>query len=86
MVAYKVRDISSSHATQDIILAKAKIGLAGPEIINQCMNIMGGMSYTEKLPIVTTFRDIQAASIMLPTSNLLFLWLGRSLLELNLLD
>ena len=79
-------DLSAPNAILDVLLSKAEIAEVGIHIVNECMTLMGGKGYVEPSPIADALRDIRAASVMSPTSDLLYLWAGRSRLGLSLLD
>ena len=49
------------------------------------MTICGGMAYSDKSRVSQTLRNARASHVMSPTTDLLKIWIGRSLLGLPLL-
>jgi len=49
------------------------------------MTLCGGMAYRENSRVAQMLRDARAGHVMAPTTELLKLWLGRSLLGIPLL-
>jgi alkylation response protein AidB-like acyl-CoA dehydrogenase len=50
------------------------------------MKICGGSAFRKELGIERHFRDARAARVMAPTTDVLFDFIGRSLLGLPLID
>jgi alkylation response protein AidB-like acyl-CoA dehydrogenase len=49
------------------------------------MTLCGGVAYRENSRVSQMLRDARASHVMAPTTDLLKLWLGRSLLGMPLL-
>jgi alkylation response protein AidB-like acyl-CoA dehydrogenase len=54
-------------------------------LANEAMTICGGSAYRENSRVSQMLRDARASHVMSPTTDLLKLWTGRSLLGLPLL-
>lgn len=68
-----------------ILSCKAEVADVGVWAVNEIMTIAGGLGYRENGPLARMLRDIRASHVMSPTTDLLRLWTGRSLLGLPLL-
>ena len=55
------------------------------QVTNDCMTLTGGSSYREGKLLQRLLRDARAADVMSPTTDLLYGWIGRALLDLPLL-
>lgn len=77
------RGIEDSHL--DLFSAKAEIADTVIEIVNAGMTLCGGSVYHEDSSLNRMMRDARAAHIMSPTTDMLRVWTGRSILEQPLL-
>jgi alkylation response protein AidB-like acyl-CoA dehydrogenase len=55
------------------------------QLANDAMTICGGAAYRDNSRVAQMLRDARASHVMSPTTDLLKLWTGRSLLGLPLL-
>jgi alkylation response protein AidB-like acyl-CoA dehydrogenase len=55
------------------------------QVTNDCMTLCGGSAYRDGTLLQRLLRDARAADVMSPTTDLLYTWLGRALLDLPLL-
>ena len=78
-------DMNHPEALPFILSCKADAGDTVVRVTNEAMTLCGGAAYRENSCIGQMLRDARAAHIMSPTTDLLKLWAGRSLLGLPLL-
>ena len=69
----------------DLFSAKAEIADTVIEIVNDGMTLCGGSAYREDSNLNRMLRDSRAAHIMSPTTDMLRIWTGRSILDQPLL-
>ncbi len=69
----------------DLFSAKAEIAETAIDIVNDGMTLCGGSAYREDSNLNRMLRDARAAHIMSPTTDMLRIWTGRSILEQPLL-
>lgn len=74
-------DEGDEGAILDIMLAKAEIAEVATNIVNEAMTLMGGIAYRDGAQIQRCLRDVRAAHVMAPTTDLLRQWAGRILLD-----
>jgi alkylation response protein AidB-like acyl-CoA dehydrogenase len=78
-------DAGGPDALQAVCVAKADVGHAAVDIVNDCMTLAGGSAYRDGTLLQRLLRDARAAHVMSPTTDLLYTWAGRALLGLPLL-
>jgi alkylation response protein AidB-like acyl-CoA dehydrogenase len=78
-------DRGEKQALAALCAAKADVAGAAVEVTNDCMTLMGGSAYRDGTLLQRLLRDARAADVMSPTTDLLYGWLGRTLLDLPLL-
>jgi alkylation response protein AidB-like acyl-CoA dehydrogenase len=78
-------DAGHPDALPFILAAKADAGDTAVQAANEAMTICGGAAYRDNSRIAQMLRDARASHVMAPTTDLLKLWTGRSLLGLPLL-
>lgn len=69
----------------DLFSAKAEIADTVIEIVNDGMTLCGGSAYRHESSLTRMLRDARAAHIMSPTTDMLRIWTGRSILDQPLL-
>lgn len=69
-----------------ILSAKAEVAHCVEEVVNEAMTITGGIAYRENSRFDVLLRDARAAHIMSPTTDLLYTWLGRAILDQPILN
>ncbi|SFG04785.1 acyl-CoA dehydrogenase family protein [Pontibacter chinhatensis] len=79
-------DSGDASAILSIISSKAEVAHCCVEVVNEAMTISGGIAYRENSRLETLLRDARAAHIMAPTTDVLYTWLGRALLEQPILE
>lgn len=78
-------DAAHPEALPFILGCKADAGETAVQVANEAMTLGGGIAYRENSRIAQMLRDARASHVMAPTTELLKLWLGRSLLGVPLL-
>lgn len=73
-------DQGSESATLALFSAKSEMAEVAVTIVNDSMTLMGGIAYREGSLMERLLRDVRAAHVMAPTTDLLRLWSGRMLL------
>lgn len=67
-----------------VLQVKASAADAALEVLGTCMRVCGGAAYRRELGIERGFRDAQAASVMAPTSDVLYDFVGKALTGMEL--
>lgn len=83
--AARLGDVGDPNALPFILACKADAGDTAVMLANEAMTICGGAAYRENSRVSQMLRDARASHVMSPTTDLLKLWTGRSLLGLPLL-
>ncbi|MBK3869175.1 acyl-CoA dehydrogenase [Pseudomonas stutzeri] len=78
-------DGSHPEALPFILACKADAAQTAVHLANEAMTLCGGAAYREDSCLARLLRDARAGHVMTPTTGLLKLWTGRSLLGLPLL-
>jgi alkylation response protein AidB-like acyl-CoA dehydrogenase len=78
-------DQGSSEALPAVCAAKAEVATATVSIVNECMTLVGGTAYRDGSVLQRLLRDARASHVMSPTTDILYTWAGRALLDLPLL-
>ena len=78
-------DLGHPEALPYILACKAEAGQAAVDLANDAMTLCGGIAYRENSRIAQLLRDARASHVMSPTTDMLKIWTGRSLLGLPLL-
>lgn len=73
-------DAGLEDAPTQVMMAKAQVAESAVAIVNECMTAMGGVGYRDDAKMQRCLRDVRAAHVMAPTTDLLKIWIGRSLL------
>ena len=79
-------DKGGINAVLSILSAKAEVGSCVTEAVNEAMTLSGGIAYRENSRFDVLLRDSRAAHVMSPTTDLLYTWLGRALLDQPILS
>jgi alkylation response protein AidB-like acyl-CoA dehydrogenase len=67
-----------------VLEAKAAAGEGALEVTATCMRVCGGAAYRKEVGVERLFRDAQAASVMAPTTDQLYDFIGKALTGLPL--
>jgi isovaleryl-CoA dehydrogenase len=78
-------DLGDPDALPFILACKAEAGDTAVRLANDAMTICGGSAYGENSRISQMLRDARASHVMSPTTDMLRIWIGKSLLGLPLL-
>lgn len=73
-------DAGEEDAVTAVLISKAEVADAATEVVNECMTLMGGVAYRDGARIQRLLRDVRAAHVMAPTTDLLWTWAGRQML------
>lgn len=83
--AARLGDAAHPEALPHILACKAAAAETAVDLANEAMTICGGSAYRDNSRVAQMLRDARAGHVMSPTTDLLRLWTGRSLLGLPLL-
>lgn len=64
-----------------LLSAKAEVAHCCVNVVNEVMTITGGVGYQKNSRLGMLLRDARAAHVMSPTTDLLYTWIGRILLD-----
>jgi alkylation response protein AidB-like acyl-CoA dehydrogenase len=78
-------DAQGENAVPALCAAKAEVGTTAVHVTNECMTLVGGRGYRDGALLQRLLRDARAAHVMSPTTDILYTWAGRALLDLPLL-
>ncbi|MGE0785707.1 MAG: acyl-CoA dehydrogenase family protein [Sandaracinaceae bacterium] len=78
-------DADGADALPALCAAKAEVATSAVTIVNECMTLVGGIGYRDDAVLPRLLRDARAAHVMSPTTDLLYTWAGRALLDLPIL-
>lgn len=83
--AARLADQGHRDARLALFACKSEVADAAVTVANEAMTLTGGIAYGRNSRIARALRDARASHVMAPTTDLLRVWLGRSLLDLPLL-
>ncbi len=66
--------------------AKAEVAEAAESVINDALTLVGGVGYAQDSVLHRYLRDARAAHVMAPLTDVLRIWVGKTLLEQPLLE
>jgi alkylation response protein AidB-like acyl-CoA dehydrogenase len=69
-----------------ILSAKAEVAGCAVDTVNEAMTLAGGIAYQTNGVLAMLLRDARAAHVMSPTTDLLYTWIGRALLDQPILS
>ena len=69
-----------------IMAAKAEVAGCAVDAVNEAMTLSGGISYQQNGILGQLMRDARAAHVMSPTTDMLYTWMGRAMLDQPLLS
>jgi alkylation response protein AidB-like acyl-CoA dehydrogenase len=76
----------NEHSFLSILSAKTEVADCVVAVVNEAMTLTGGIAYRENSRLDVLLRDARAAHIMSPTTDLLFTWIGRAILNQPILN
>jgi len=77
-------ETSRGDATLRVLVCKAGAGEAAIEVTETAMRVCGGAAYRKDLAIERYFRDAHAASVMGPTTDVLYDLIGKAVCRMKL--
>ena len=84
--AAQMGDAGDAQAIPSILAAKAEVASCCVDTVNDVMTLAGGIGYENNSLLGMLLRDARAAHIMTPTTDILYTWIGRTLLDQPLLS
>jgi alkylation response protein AidB-like acyl-CoA dehydrogenase len=78
-------DRGDEAAFAALCAAKAEVARTVVRVTNESLTLAGGVAYRDGSLLQRLLRDARAADVMSPTTDLLYCWLGRALLDLPIL-
>jgi alkylation response protein AidB-like acyl-CoA dehydrogenase len=78
-------DAGDPEALLGVLSSKAEVADTATQVVGEAMTLVGGLGYAAGGRMERRLRDVRAAHIMSPTTDLLRIWAGRALLEVPLL-
>lgn len=79
-------DKGDESAVLSIMAAKAEVASCAVDTVNEAMTLSGGIGYQNNSLLGMLMRDARAAHVMAPTTDILYTWIGRALLDQPLLS
>lgn len=73
-------DAGDPDALPAVFTTKAEVAECAVTMVNEVMTMTGGMSYREGSKLHQLLRDARASHVMAPTTDMLRIWTGRTLL------
>jgi alkylation response protein AidB-like acyl-CoA dehydrogenase len=78
-------DAGQPNALTAVMAAKAEVADCVNTVVAEAMTLMGGITYRNSSKLHRSLRDARAAHLMAPTTDMLRVWIGRTLLGQPLL-
>ena len=67
-----------------VLESKASASEAALDVTDRAMRVCGGTAFSGRLPVERNFRDARAGSVMAPTTDVLYDFIGKALLGIPL--
>ena len=83
--AARLADMGDPSTLAMLLGSKTVAATAAVDIANGALDLGGGRAYRENGRLAQLLRDARAGHVMAPTTDLLKVWLGRSILDVPLL-
>jgi alkylation response protein AidB-like acyl-CoA dehydrogenase len=84
--AGRMADEGRPEALPSVLSAKAEVADVAVYVVNEAMTLLGGRGFVHEGKAGRLLRDVRAAQVMAPTTDMLRTWTGRALLGLPLLS
>lgn len=84
--AARQADDGSTNATLSLLAAKAEVASCCVDTVNDVLTLAGGSGFSNNSMLGLLLRDARAAHVMAPTTDMLYTWLGRALLDQPILS
>jgi isovaleryl-CoA dehydrogenase len=78
-------DLGDPNALVPLLTCKADIADTVVYVTNEALSLCGGLAYRDNSRLTRLLRDARASHVMSPTTELLKIWAGRTLLGLPML-
>lgn len=78
-------DIGNEDVLPAVLSMKAEVGDTATAVVNDALTLVGGLGYRDDHVFHRLLRDVRAAHVMSPTTDLLRTWTGRTLLDIPIL-
>jgi alkylation response protein AidB-like acyl-CoA dehydrogenase len=88
-LVYHAADLGDKHPQEamiSILSAKAEVANCCVNVVNEVMTLAGGLGYQNNSYLGMLLRDARASHVMSPTTDLLYTWIGRVLLDQPILS
>jgi isovaleryl-CoA dehydrogenase len=82
--AARLGDLGSPDALTPVLAAKADAANVAVATTNEALTLCGGVAYRDNSTLTRLLRDARASHVMSPTTDMLTLWTGRSVLGQSL--
>jgi alkylation response protein AidB-like acyl-CoA dehydrogenase len=79
-------DSGDPAAVLSLLSAKAEVAGCCVDTINDVMTLSGGIGYSNNSLLSMLMRDARASHVMAPTTDMLYTWIGRTLLDQPILS
>lgn len=79
-------DKGEFKAIPAILSAKAEVAHCAVDVVNEAMTLCGGLAYSAGSKLEMLLRDARASHVMSPTTDILYTWLGRAILDQPILE
>jgi alkylation response protein AidB-like acyl-CoA dehydrogenase len=79
-------DAGDPTAVLSLLSAKAEVAGCCVDVVNEVMTLSGGIGYSNNCILGMLLRDARASHVMSPTTDILYTWIGRSLLDQPILS
>lgn len=79
-------DEGSPNATLSLLAAKAEVASCCVDTVNDVLTLAGGVGFANNSMLGLLLRDARAAHVMAPTTDILYTWIGRALLDQPILS
>lgn len=83
--AARMGDLGSMDALAAVLSSKVAAATTAVDVANEAMTLCGGIGYRENSALTRMLRDARAGHVMSPTTDMLTLWTGRSVLGMALI-
>lgn len=77
-------EVPGEHTMLRVLEAKAAAGEAATEVTDLAMRVCGGAAFRKEVGVERCFRDARAGTVMAPTTDQLYDFIGRALTGLDL--
>jgi len=86
LVSDAARSVESptEETTLKVLESKACAAETALDVTDACMRLCGGAAFSRHLPVERLFRDARAGSVMAPTTDVLYDFIGKALVGMPL--